>query len=621
MSQPSTDPDPLPERAAIPPQHLSRPVPKHQRKLSPKFGVALSRSDVGSGDGADDGGGEPSDGGLSRPAPAVIRPDNASSSAVGRNVELIAELERGPFRTDRTLDASPNNGIEQFTQERPSRNPYERTIWNKFTESLITVPYMAKISMYRTLVILWNFPDYVVRAKRRIFSPPPKPQTLPNPATVPIVGAAPKSPGRAEKALKWMFTNEKLQFYGFLFTLALNGAFGYWVWVHVNVYLDPHTWRLRRLVTSSLNAWTAFTSLEIWVAIMLGIWNLGGAYLILIGFALLSRWTFKYSGLKWLLERRRTKPKPVRVAGAKPSSQWISYLTTTVGLFFLILILWPILASTIPAPRSRIDRYPKRCEGGDWDFRVILDGRVNPANLTMGKVAIREMKGDNLGRDVVYLTEGYVNTTWMRTEEKVVLKRITIPPPEGGVYVSEVTYRFPYMETVWEKAGWRSLPDVKRERGGNYTVILRDSGTGRNETLNGRFPYLDDHSGLRLDEMALIPDVKRSWRTIASSSESCPWGPDAKLLENTDVTARDMAGEGYPVLLTDMTKFGRCAELTVCANRRRQVVDGLPWAVGEEGKKVLDAMLVVPLGLILVEQIRWGSCCGDGFEPYKARPP
>ncbi|RVD80985.1 uncharacterized protein DFL_008867 [Arthrobotrys flagrans] len=613
MSRPSTDADPLPERAAFPVQHLSRPFLNRQ-SLSSEIGLALSQRARVNVNGAGDGGT-----GISKPVAAAIRPDNPTSPATDGNTEYIASIERGPFPKDASNPSTSNIKIQQFRTGRTERNSYEPSTWNKITESFITVPYNAKVSIYRTLIILWNLPENIVRAKRRFFYPLPKPQTLPNPATTVTTTDAqgPKKPGRVRRVFRWLFRAEKMRFYGFLFTLALNGAFAYWVWVHVQVYMDPHTWRLRRLVTSPTSTWTAFTSLEIWIAIMLGVWNLGGSYLIIMG--VVSIGDLIKRGFDWMLCRK--KRPPIRPNNTNKPSTLKSWFPTIFGLYFLILILWPILASTIPAPRLRIDRYPKRCEGGAWDFRVILDGRVQPRNLTRGRVTIRELKGEKTGREVVYITEGYVNATWMRTEERVVLKRATMPAKDETAYVSEVIYRFPYMETEWEKAGWRSLPDVKRERGGNYTVILTDSETGRNETVDGRFPYLDDdQSGLRLDEMGLIPDVKRSWRALTNAADSCPWGPDAKLLENTDVTARNIVGEGYPVLLTDMTKFGRCSELTVCANRRRQVVDGLPWAVGEEGKKVLDAMLVVPLGLILIEQIRWGSCCGDGFEPYTAGP-
>ncbi|KAK6509163.1 hypothetical protein TWF481_003924 [Arthrobotrys musiformis] len=628
MSQPSTttDPDPIPERADIPIEHLS--FLGHKRGLSPEIGLALSQRAAvnaeasGSGDGT----------GVSRPAAAVIRRDKAATASPA--AEYIASIERGPFSgiMDESLPRSPpqNPKIEPFTRE----HLYEPSRWDKITESFNTIPYTAKISIYETLKNTWNLPENIVRAKRRLLAPPkPKPQTLPDPVTVGSLPAhlaprAPKKPTRIGKVLRVFFSPKAWQVYGFLATLALNGGFGYWVWVHVHVYLDPHTWRLRHLVTSSSSTWTAFTSLEIWIAIMLGIWNIGGGYLLIAGPVILLELLMKYSGLLWLLlqsrmlRRKRPNPDPDDGGAAvKPKNGPMgACMGTFWGLYFLILVIWPILASTIPAPRLRVDRYPKRCGGGAWDFRVILDGRVRPKNLTMGRVTIRELNGENVGREAVYITENYVDTTWMRTEEQVVLRRATIPADGETVYVSEVTYRFPYMETDWEKAGWKSLPDVTRDRGGNYTVILTDSDTGRNETINGRFPYLDDQSGLRLDEMGLIPDVKRSWRSIALTADTCPWGPDAKLLENTDVTARNIVGEGHPVLLTDMSKFGRCGELTVCANRRRQVVDGLPWAVGEEGKKVLDAMLVVPLGLILVEQIRWGSCCGDGFAPYTAGP-
>ncbi|KAK6516441.1 hypothetical protein TWF506_006348 [Arthrobotrys conoides] len=616
MSQPSTDQDPLPERAAFPVQHLSRPHQNRPQSLSSNIGVALSQGAAVDADGTGAVAGSSSNdvdaGILPKPAAAVIRPDNARSPATQGNAEYIASIERGPFASN---TSTSNPKIEQLRPERIERNPYERTTWNKITETFNTVPYFTKIAIYRTIINLWNLPENIVRAKRRFFAPP-KPRTLPNPASTDA--QTPKKPGRVGKALLWLlFAKEMWIMYGFLFTLALNGAFAFWVWVHTQVYLDPHTWRLRRLVTYPLSAWTAFTSLEIWIAIMLGMWNLGGAYLIIMGPAQLIVWTKK--GFRLIFNPKNRSPTRANDPSkpAKPQS----CILHIFGIYFLIMVLWPILASTIPAPKLRVDRYPKRCEGsGAWDFRVILDGRFQPKNLTRGVVMIREMKGEMTGRQTVYITEGYVNATWLRTEEKVVLKRSTIPWKEEALYVSEVTYRFPYMETTWEKSGWRSLPDVRRDSGGNYTAILTNSETGRNETINGRFPYLEDQSGLRLDEMALIPDVKRSWRTIASASDNCPWGPDAKLLENTDVTARNIVGEGYPIMLTDMTRFGRCSELTVCANRRRQVVNGLPWAVGEEGKKVLDAMLIVPLGLILAEQIRWGSCCGDGFEPYKAGP-
>ncbi|KAK6536160.1 hypothetical protein TWF281_000406 [Arthrobotrys megalospora] len=624
MSEPSTDVDPLPQRADIPVPHLSRPSPSYSRRISHSIGQSLSQSAAPGGDGA----GSSSDGGISRPAAAVTRPDGSvslpTSPAVDASADFIASIERGPFSQDASKPTPSNAKIEEFHPERRAHNPYEPSMWNKITETFNTAPYAAKVSIYRTLIVLWNLPDHIVRTKRRIFAPGlPKPQTLPAPATVATnpLTPPPQKVGRTRKVFRWIFSKDRLQFYGFLFTLAVNGGFAYWVWVHVHVYLDPHTWRLRPLVTSSLGTWTAFTSLEIWMAIMLGIWNLGGCYLIIVGFVLMITWTYEYSGLKWWMDRRRRgKPTPAPQRN-NPNNKVSGAAMSPLFVYFLILILWPILASTIPAPRLRVDRYPKGCEGGMWDYRVILDGRVQPRNLTRGRMTIRELQGTQVGREVVYVTENYVNTAWFRTEEKVVLRRMSMPPKEGGVYVIEATFRFPYMETVWEQAGWKSLPDARRERGGNYTVILTDSDTGQNRTVNGRFPYLDDQAGLRLDEMALIPDVKRSWRTIATSTESCPWGPDAKLLENTDPGARNLVGEGYPVLQTDMTKFGKCSELTVCANRRRQVVDGLPWAQGEDGKRVLDEMLVVPLGLILVEQIRWGSCCGDGFEPYKAAPP
>ncbi|KAK6357418.1 hypothetical protein TWF718_001730 [Orbilia javanica] len=611
MSQPSTDAaGQLPERAAFPIQHLPRyHLTNQNRKLSSEIGLALSQRAAVNADGA---GGSSSR--VSKPAPAVIRSGDGNAD---RNTEYIASIERGPFSNHVSDTGTSNVKVKKFRMERRERNPYEPTTLDKITESFNTVPYIAKISIYRTLIILWNLPENIVRAKRRIFSPPPKPQTLPDPATTIINTQWPKPPGIGRRILIWLFEKSRLQFYGFLFTLALNGAFAFWVWVHVSVYLDPHTWRLRRLVTSSSTAWTSFTSLEIWVAIMLGVWNIAGAYLILAGFVLLVEWTKIL--FKWIwagLTRKRIPPQ--RAENTAPKEKLGPWMTTLFFLYFVILLLWPILASTIPAPRSRVNRYPKRCGGGTWDFRVIVDGRVEPKNLTKGRVTIREMKGGNAGREVVYITDDHVNATWMRTDDMVVLRRATTPAEGETLYVNEVVYRFPYLQTEWEKAGWNSLPDVQRERGGNYTVVLTNSETGANETVNGRFPYLDDGSGLRLDEMGLIPDVKRSWRAIASATESCPWGPDAKLLENTDVTARDIAGEGYPVLLTDMTRFGKCSELTVCANRRRQVVDGLPWAVGEAGKNVLDAMLVVPLGLILMEQIRYGSCCGDGFEPFKA---
>ncbi|KAF3187836.1 hypothetical protein TWF225_004060 [Orbilia oligospora] len=619
MSQPSTDPDPLPERAAFPIQHLSRYFLDRQQGLSSDLGLALSQRAAVNADGA--AGSDNNGGGISVPRPAVIKPDNATSSAATRNAEYIAAIERGPFPKDGSNTSPSNLNIEQLRPERIERNPYEPSTWNKITESFNTVPYTAKVSIYRTLIILWNLPENIVRGKRRLFSPPPKPQTLPAPATIPATTGAqgPKKPSRVGKFFQWLFSKDMMVMHGFLFTLALNGGFALWVWVHANVYLDPHTWRLRRFVTNSLSAWTAFTSLEIWIAIMLGLWNLGGAYLIIMGPTLLVNWTKQ--GIRWMFSSFKTGGRPPIRARSTEKPKFQSCFVSIFGIYFLIMILWPILASTIPAPRLRIDRYPKRCEGGgEWDFRVILNGRFQPKNLTRGVVMIREMKGEKAGRQTVYITEDYVNATWLRTEEKVVLRRASIPWEDEAVYVSEVTYRFPYLQTEWEKSGWRSLPDVKRETGGNYTAILTYPETGRNETINGRFPYLEDQSGLRLDEMGLIPDVKRSWRAVASAADSCSWGPDAKLLENTDVTARNMVGEGYPIMLTDMTRFGSCSELTVCANRRRQVVDGLPWAVGEEGKKVLDAMLIVPLGLILAEQIRWGSCCGDGFEPYKAAP-
>ncbi|KAF3916841.1 hypothetical protein ABW20_dc0109481 [Dactylellina cionopaga] len=573
MSEP-TNGEPLPRKADIPAQRLSRPSPT--KKLSPKATFTLGQAGTSSGDGSSS---------VSRPAAAVTRDSLISpvdavrlhdtsfnslpvplsvdtSSDVGFSRERPIE---GLQETD--IDAETGIKIGQSDTSRPfrprirrsgSKDPYEPSTWNKFTG------FTRSSGTHRQIL-------------EKVFKPEAKAQF----AYACDVGYKP-----SEEALQEC--------------------------------TNPHTWRQRKLVTSSKDSWTTFTSIEIWVAIMLGIFNFGGTVLIAIGIAIIFTTFGKLLPIrKKLPARGNTTTRTQYYKGNSETTKSVIFLCLCG--FGVMLVLWPILACTISPPKRRGALYPSRCSGGDWDYRVILDGRVQPSNLTKGSVEIIDLRQQS-NIPILFTTKDFVNTTWKRTEENILLMRATDAPLDRE-FVSEVSYRFPYLWTTFEGDGWVSLSDIPRTRNGNYSAVLKDPVANSTRTISGEFPYLDDGSGLRLDGLALIPDVKRSWRTIASSTDDCPWGPDAKLLENTDVTARDMTGDGHAVLQTDMTKFSRCSELTVCANRRKQTVEGLEYARGEDGKRVLDEMLIVPLGLLLVEQIRWGSCCGDGFDPYTVGVP
>ncbi|KAF3926458.1 hypothetical protein AA313_de0207023 [Arthrobotrys entomopaga] len=617
-----SEPTDLPRKADIPAQRLSRPNPG--RKLSPTLlqQAERGRSDDGSGSGN-----------ISPPATAVTRDAIISPT----NTSLLHDLPSpsGLFTTDGTgddLSISPrpvagtataedghksnasgvrveplesdndgDNGTSQrrgfrskFNQSR-SNNFYGMSTWNRFATFLTTSVYATKVFLYQTIMFIWNLPDHIVRWW--IIPRPPKRKRLPTPAT----GTGTSRPRR--NYLDRMCGTTSLQFFGAAVTLALNGAFAYWVWVTVDVWIHPHEWRLRPRITATLSLWTSFNSVEIWVGIMLGIWNTLGSTLIAASITTM----IKAVGSLYRKIFNITDPQ-------KPKSKFLANLgVTALSLGFLVLLVWPILACTVAPPRRRVSAYRSTCSSG-WDYKVILDGRVDAANLTKGSINIWDLETNQVV--AAYQTEDYVNTTWFRTEEHVLLGRLGDPPTDKE-YVSLIQYNFPYLWTIWEQAGWVSLPGIQRETRGNYTITLVNPVANSTRSINGVFPYLDDDfTGLRLDSAALIPDIPRSWRSVTPSSDNCGWGPDAKLLENTDVTARYMAGDGHVVLQTDMTKFGRCSELTVCANRRKQVVNGLDYAEGEDGVKLLDELLVLPLGLLLVEQIRFGSCCGDGFSPY-----
>ncbi|KAK6538084.1 hypothetical protein TWF694_010969 [Orbilia ellipsospora] len=622
MSEPTS----LPRKADIPAQRLSRP----ERKLSPKVTSLLPQAERGkSGDGS--GGSIPS------PATAVTRDAIISPT----NTSLLHDLPSpsGLFSTDGTGDdlaisptrvggtAAAENGfksktlgvhIEQlendhhedgdddtprrrgfrykFNKSRSS-NFYEMSTWNKFTTFFTTSVYATKVFLYQTIMFIWNLPDHIVRWW--IIPRPPKRKRLPTPAT--------QTPKPKKDGLVRIFSEAPLQLGGAAITLALNGAFAYWVWVTVDVWIHPHQWRLRPRVTATLNTWTSFNSVEIWAGIMLGIWNMLGTTLVAILIVVFI------GGIRKIYCKIFKIPPKSDEQNPKNSKLVKNLGATAISLGFIILVVWPVLACTVTPPRMRVSAYKSTCSSG-WDYRAILDGRVDAANLTKGSVNIWDLETNQVV--AAFQTEDYVNTTWFRTEEHVLLGRLGEPPTDKE-YVSLIQYNFPYLWTSWEQAGWVSLPGIQRETGGNYTATLVNPIANSTRSITGVFPYLDDDfKGLRLDSVGLIPDIPRSWRTVATSVDNCGWGPDARLLENTDVTARYMAGDGHVVLQTDMTKFGRCSELTVCANRRKQVIDGLGYAEGEAGVKLLDELLIVPLGLLLVEQIRFGSCCGDGFSPY-----
>ncbi|KAF3930855.1 hypothetical protein ABW19_dt0203452 [Dactylella cylindrospora] len=640
MSEPTEEP--LQERADIPVQRLSRPDSTRatSRKKRPTFTVQASsdfNDDIFS---------------LSTPSRAVTRPESppgepatlptgaspdvpqahldGSSSNVGAvpQPNLAEPLQEGD------IDAELNGGQRGRFKSRFNRlgqnDPYAPSSWNRFTTNARTSGYAVKIFAYKGVVGFWHLPEHIVRSWRRFANNKPATPTVrlavvPAPPLI-LDPADPPSGERVKeskrrKVAKWIWKLEHRQWLGGVITLVMNGAFAYWVWVTVDVWVSPHRWRERKYVTSSLGTWTAFTSLEIWISVMLGIYNLGGT--ILIAFAMLITLGTLESILRNVFRIRWFEnmiPNPSGDNSRRRRDSRISCLAIS-GFFvsMVVLVVWPLIACTASPPRRRVYAYPSRCFGG-WDFRAVLDGRIFPEpdqsyNLTKGKVEIWDTRTNAITAS--FLTDNFVNTTWARTEENILLKRTTDPPTDRP-FVTEVALQFPYIWTDYEAYSWVTLPDIPRTRNGNYTATLSDPVGNSTRTISGEFPYLVDNSGLRLDNLGLIPDVQRSWRSMAYDDENCPWGPDAKLLENTDPTAREIAGDGHTVLQTDMTKFGRCAELTVCANRRKQNVNGLDYAQGEEGLRIMDELLVVPLGILLVEQIRFGSCCGDGWDPYKA---
>ncbi|EPS42257.1 hypothetical protein H072_3770 [Dactylellina haptotyla CBS 200.50] len=641
---------PLPRRADLPAERLSRPSPNQDpgRRLSTRINFPVGAAGEKSGDGA----GSSS---VSKPATAVTResilsPTNVSqlhtiSSPTGPIVTLDGTLQIPPnlpaaadpsdeFKSALDVQVDRVDIRRRFRStfgQSITKDPYAPSIGNKFTGFLSTAAYATKIFLYKTLIILLHLPEYIVRGKRRLFRPSTPEQRIQrrqrrrqqhNASSIPLpaTGEAPEKKSISFfNILEWIFKKSHLKLLGAVFTIACNVGFAAWVWIHVDVYLNPHKWRLRPHITTSQGVWTSFTSVEIWVAIMLGIWNMGGAILIALSVVIIIEGTQKRILNKMF--PGKFSPPVTSQTSHKPASVFREFTNmsaaSTLFALFVFMILWPILACTIAPPRKRVDTYGSKCSGNDWDYKVILDGRVDPKNLTKGRVQMWDLETNTVA--VSFLTANYVNTTWLRTDENVLLVREGDLPTDKE-YVSEVAYQFPYIWTDFEDMRWAGLADIPRNRNGNYSASLTDPVAKTSRKITGAFPYLEDQTaGLRLDEIALIPDVKRSWRTTSLSSDNCGWGPDAKLLENIDPAARELVGDGHVVLETSMTRWGRCSELTVCANRRKQVVSGLEYAQGEEGKKLLDEMLIVPLGLLLVEQIRWGSCCGDGFDPYKAK--
>ncbi|EWC44767.1 hypothetical protein DRE_06405 [Drechslerella stenobrocha 248] len=331
---------------------------------------------------------------------------------------------------------------------------------------------------------------------------------------------------------------------------------------------------------------------------MLGIANFFGGMLIIVAV------TFILTQLKAQVwnRLRGSKPAPAQTPGTEKDKPWLTQLLIWTWVIFSVSVMvWPLVACLALPSRSRAHVYPKRCGSGAWDFRVVLDGRYQPEKLTRGSVNVYDMR-DGGARVAEFTTADFVNATRERTAERVRLERrsavATAEGEDGGVYLAAVEFAFPYLQTAWEEGGWASLGDVGRETEGNYTAELVDAATNTTRVVTGEFPYLEDGRGLRLDGLGLAPDIARRWRALVGSGYGCQLGPDARLLGNADVTAREPVG-GQVVLQTDMTKFGACGELTVCANRR---------GAGRE----LDELLMVPLGL--PEQIRWGNCCGDGWE-------
>jgi len=238
---------------------------------------------------------------------------------------------------------------------------------------------------------------------------------------------------------------------------------------------------------------------------------------------------------------------------------------------------------------------------------------------------------------LVYQTTDFVNATTLRNADPVTIKYVESdsnfsPAP----LVDRVDLVFPYWHTVSEIRNWASAPDLGRDGYGNYTAYLNaTAGPQNHSSYFGTFPYYAKNSrgsgaqvnhGLRLDEMGLLPDVARDWRAVTGSdptnpNANCQWQPDAFLFEHTDPTARIQAPLPYnqnphPVIKTGMTRYGGCYQTVVCANNRRQELHGSEWADGPYGMELLNEMLVVPLSILLIEVIKYGSCCGDKWTEY-----
>ncbi|KAJ6259761.1 hypothetical protein Dda_5401 [Drechslerella dactyloides] len=583
--------DPLPPRAAIPAARLSR---------------SLSHSSPGPS--------SPRDGALDDILPVPIPGYGLTPMDSSRNFIPLVDL---PPPVHHVSPTPPRIPSPPRTTHTPRRATYAPTAYSRLKIHIRALAWWIPTKGYRAARFVYNLPENIVRGYRRLdkpkpvhTSPPPPP-----PAPLPAPANAANSPGTPSHTLSnWLLKSSHGYMLGFVITAGLNAGFALWIYYHVSVYLHPHEWRDRPGVTDTATAFTTFTGTELWISIMLCLFNFPGAIFLMVGtmsfidsfdrhlrISKTVRRIYKGSGtadddtsdtspMSWLVRRKLTKREEKLFA----------------RVFFalmLVLAAWPLVASLATPPRSRVYAYPKQC--GGWDFRVVLDGRVNADVLAKGRVDVYDVRRDS--RVAGFETTDPVNASAKRTPGTVVLRRTApLESPFGGVYVRSVRFEFPYMRSRWESGGWSSNADVGREVGGNYSAEVVDTFANVSRVVGGEFPYLRDDDGLRIDGLALVPDVRRSWRTKVDDEGDCIWGPDARLLENRDVLARDGV-MGDVVMQTGMTKFGRCGELTVCANRRKGGND-------DEGREMTE-MLVVPLGLLLVEQIRWSSCCGDGWQP------
>lgn len=294
--------------------------------------------------------------------------------------------------------------------------------------------------------------------------------------------------------------------------------------------------------------------------------------------------------------------------------------------------------TSIYRPRHVVrSEWPQQCLGGSWDYRIVLDGRIDAANLTKGRITMTDLRNYAHMAQLVYETTDYVNATTLRNADPLTIKYVesaSHPSFAPVPLVDRIDLIFPYWHTVSENHNWASAPDIGRDGYGNYTAYLNRTAGPQNASIySGAFPYYSKNSkgsgqsnqGLRLDEMGLLPDIARDWRAVTGSNPAnpnanCEWGPDAYLFEHTDPTARTQQNKHnpHPVIKTGMTRYGGCYQTVVCANERSQLLQGSEWADGTMGKDLLNQMLVVPLSILLIDVIKYGSCCGDGWTEYKS---